>query len=273
MGIAQEILQDWHAAHAALQWQIDLGVEEWLMDEPINRYDLPETVKPAPSAAAVVQARAPEKRSAPPPPPEMPKINPAIEARNIASRAPTLEALREQLAGFDHCELKRGARNLIFAEGRVGAKVMVVTDAPTAEEDREGRAFVGLAGHLFEQMFAAIGLGRDSPDLETALYIAPALPWRTPGERAPHPEEVAMLHPFLERHIELAAPEVIVVMGNTPLAMLTGQRSLLQARGAWAEALGRPVLAMAHPAHLLRQPLAKREAWADLLALKAKLTA
>jgi DNA polymerase len=122
-------------------------------------------------------------------------------------------------------------------------------------------------------MFAAIGLSRRADDPAQALYITNVLPWRPPGNREPDPDEIAMLRPFVERHIALVDPGVIVVMGNTPLSALTGQRGIVKARGAWTEALGKPLLPMTHPAYLLRNPAAKREAWADLLALQARLRA
>lgn len=277
MGIADDILHDWQAAEAALLWQIDLGVDEWLLDQPLNRYDLPEAVKPAPQPAAarpVEQRGITERR----PPvvdvlPDAPKIDPVVEARNISSRCADMDALRHQLQSFSHCDLQKGARNMVLGEGRLGAKVMVITEPPGTEEDREGRAFAGASAALFARMFAAIGLGFDSPDAQTALYAAPALPWRTPGGRAPDPQHMDMLHPFLMRHISLAAPDLLVIMGSTPLAMLTAQKSLSQARGQWFDVAGRPALVMAHPAQLLRMPLAKREAWADLLSLKARMTA
>lgn len=275
MGIADDILQDWQAAEAALLWQIDLGVDEWLLDQPINRYDLPEAVKPAPQPAAAhrPEPRVAERRPPPEPEPQAPQIDPVVEARNISARCADMDALRQQLQAFTHCDLHRGARNMVLGEGRLGAKVMVITEPPGTEEDREGRAFAGASAALFARMFAAIGLSFDSPDAQSALYAAPALPWRTPGGRVPDPEHAAMLHPFLMRHISLAAPDLLVIMGPTPLAMLTPQKSLSQARGQWFDVAGRPALAMAHPAQLLRMPMAKREAWADLLSLKARVSA
>jgi DNA polymerase len=110
-----------------------------------------------------------------------------------------------------------------------------------------------------------------SPDAETALYITNVMPWRPPGNRDPAPAEIAMLLPFVQRHIALVDPQVIVVVGTTPLFALTGTKGILRARGNWTEALGKPLLPMTHPAYLLRNPAAKREAWADLLSLQQRL--
>lgn len=260
MGIGTDILDDWHASLAALAWQVDSGVDEVIGEGPVNRYDLPaEAAKAAltrPEAPAQVQVAA---------------TDPVAVAKALAGQAHTLDELRSAIAGFDHCELKRGARNAVFADGNPAARVLILGEAPGAEEDREGRPFVGKAGQFLDRMFAAIGLARTSPDPATALYITNVLPWRPPGNRDPEPGEIAMMLPFVERHIALVDPEVIVVMGNTSLFALTGGRGIVRARGTWGQALGKPLLPMTHPAYLLRTPAAKREAWADLLSLQERL--
>jgi DNA polymerase len=262
MGIVADIADDWHAALAALAWQVEAGADEACGDAPVNRYELAaEAPKPAPARAAPQPAR-PEAA-----------VDPVAVAGAVAARAQTLDDLRQAMADFDLCELKRGARNTVFADGNPAARVLILGEAPGREEDLEGRPFVGRAGQLLDRMFAAIGLSRTSPDSETALYITNVMPWRPPGNRDPEAAEIAMMRPFVERHIALADPQVIVVMGNTPLDALTGARGILRARGNWTQALGRPVLPMTHPAYLLRNPAAKREAWADLLSLQARLRA
>ena len=280
--------EGWHAALAALAWQFDAGVTEVIGESPVNAYDLPDRAPwlPAAAAPAPAQGRPQERRPAPPPraadEPYVPSLSPAererqaadaavAEAVAAAARASDLDALREALAAYDHCELKRGARNLVFSDGRRGARVLVLGEAPGREEDMQGKPFVGAAGQLLDRMFAAIGLGRDSPDTEHAIYITNVMPWRPPANRDPTPEAIAMMRPFVERHITLADPDVIVLMGNTPCACLLGAKGILRLRGQWTEALGKPVMPMTHPAYLLRNPAAKREAWADLLAIKAKL--
>jgi DNA polymerase len=198
-------------------------------------------------------------------------VDPVAAARAAAAAAMDLDGLRQAITAFDLCDLKKGARTTVFADGTPKARVLILGEAPGREEDQAGLPFVGAAGQLLDRMFAAIGLSRTSPDPATALYITNVLPWRPPQNREPTAEEIAMLRPFVERHIDLAAPEVIVVMGNTPAQALLGQKGILRLRGTWAEALGRPVLPMTHPAYLLRTPAAKREAWADLLALQHRL--
>lgn len=258
MGIAADIAEDWHAALAALAWQVEAGADEVIADAPINRYDLtaeapPPAARPAELIAAAQSA------------------DPVAAAEAAALASATLEDLQLAIAAFDQCELKKGARNTVFADGNPAARVLILGEAPGADEDREGRPFVGRAGQLLDRMFAAIGLSRTSPDAETALYITNVLPWRPPGNRDPEPAEIAMMLPFVLRHIALVDPQVIVVVGNTPLFALTGAKGILRARGTWTEALGKPLLPMTHPAYLLRNPSAKREAWADLLSLQARL--
>jgi DNA polymerase len=261
--IAPESL-DFHTARALLEWQLELGADEPVGEAPVNRYELqPEAARPAPRSAEA------------PPAPAAPVAggDPVEVARVAASAATGLADLAERQAAYELCELKKGARNFVFADGNPAARVMVIGEAPGRDEDMEGRPFVGRAGQLLDRMFAAIGLSRSAPDTEAALYITNVMPWRPPGNRDPAPAEIAMMLPFLTRHVELAAPDLIVLMGNTPCAAALGTRGILRLRGKWATAFGKPALPMTHPTDLLRNPAAKREAWADLLEIKAKLGA
>ena len=194
-------------------------------------------------------------------------VDPVKEAEAAANATPPIwKALRAAMAAFEGCELRKGARSLVFADGVPDARVMIIGEAPGRDEDREGRPFVGRAGQLLDRMFAAIGLDRQS-----SFYITNVLPWRPPQNRDPKPEEIAMMMPFLERHVALAAPEFVVLMGNISCQAVLGRRGITRLRGKWDEAMGRPALPMFHPAYLLRNPGAKREAWADLLSLKSRL--
>lgn len=250
-------------ARALLEWQMELGADEPIGDTPVNRYDLPaEVAKPAPPLAAAPAAVAEARPAA---------GNAVGVAQAAAARAAGLADLAGVQAAYDLCDLKKGARNFVFADGNPAARVMIIGEAPGRDEDLEGRPFVGRAGQLLDRMFAAIGLSRASPDAETALYITNVLPWRPPGNRDPEAEEIAMMLPFLTRHVALADPELIVLMGNTPCAAALGARGILRLRGKWVQAFGRPALPMTHPAYLLRNPAAKREAWVDLLEVKARL--
>ncbi|UWQ22711.1 uracil-DNA glycosylase [Jannaschia sp. W003] len=248
-------------ARALLEWQIEMGVDAALEARPVDRFALPERM-PAP------QRRDPAPHAAPRA--EAPR-DPIAAAEAAAAEAADLPALREALGRYPHCDLRMGAQNLVFADGRPGARVMIVGEAPGREEDRSGRPFVGQAGKLLDRMLGAIGLARGHEDAGRAVYITNVLPWRPPGNRDPEPAEVAMMLPFLRRHVALAAPEVLVLMGNHACNAVLGKRGITKLRGRWDEAMGLPVLPMLHPAYLLRQPHAKRQAWADLLELRARL--
>mgnify|MGYP002712991487 CR=1 FL=1 len=254
---------DWHGAKALLEWYVELGAVDAIGDEPVNRYELRDNA-PKPVRPRVAPAPDPD------PPPVM-RVDHVADAKQRAAAAQSLQDLAETMAAFDGCELKKGARNFVFADGNPAARVMILGEAPGRDEDREGRPFVGRAGQLLDRMLGAIGLARSSPDAGAAVYITNLLPWRPPQNREPTPEETAMLTPFLERHVQLAGPDVLILMGNTPCSALLGRRGILRMRGTWAEVLGKPAMPMTHPAYLLRNPAAKREAWADLLEVRAKL--
>ena len=253
---------DAETALALLQWQAELGADEPCLDAPIDRYDMPDRAAP-PAPAAAVQA--------PLALPEDPAQDHAALAEAMAAGARTLAELAAAQEAFDGIDLKKGARNFCVADGNPGARVMIIGEAPGEEEDRQGRPFVGRAGQLLDLMFGAIGLSRQAVDAERALYITNVLPWRPPGNRRPEAAEMAMMLPFLRRHVELIQPDLLVLMGNTPCMAALNRQGILKLRGQWTEAFGLPTLPMAHPAYLLRTPLAKREAWADLLSIAARL--
>jgi DNA polymerase len=253
---------DFHTARALLEWQIELGADECISDAPIDRYALPDRLaKPA------------QKKDAKPHltkgPVKMAECDPVAEAEAAAQGAQSLNELRVAMEAFDLCDLKRGARNMVFSDGVAGAQVMIIGEAPGRDEDRIGKPFVGAAGQLLDKMFGAIDMGRAHE--QNPVYITNTLPWRPPHNRDPKPEEIAMMKPFLLRHIALADPRMLVVMGNWACQALLGKRGITRLRGQWDEAAAKPALPMCHPAYLLRNPAAKREAWADLLTLKAAL--
>ena len=267
MVVGMEQGLDWYAAKALLEWQLEMGVDEAMLDAPVDRFAAHEAEQEALKARHAARAAGPgAARGAAPV--RAPEVDPVAEARTLAAGAADLAALQAALAGYEHCPLKRGARNLVFADGEPGARVMLVGEAPGRDEDLQGKPFVGRAGQLLDRMLAAVGLSRAE-----SVYITNVLPWRPPQNRDPKPDEIAMLLPFLHRHIALADPDLLVIMGNTSCQALLGKRGITRLRGTWGEAAERPALPMLHPAYLLRNPQAKREAWADMLSLKAKLRA
>jgi uracil-DNA glycosylase len=244
---------------AALAWQVELGADEAIGDAPVNRFELTAAAPPARAAA-------------PAPAPAAPAEAPGSAA--IAAACRDLASLRAAMQAFDGCALKQGARNLVFADGNPAARLMVIGEAPGRDEDLAGLPFVGRSGQLLDRMLAAIGLGRRAEDPAAAAYITNTLPWRPPQNREPSADEVAAMLPFLHRHIELKAPEVLLLVGSAAVRTLmqTGE-GITRMRGRWLDWRGVPVIATFHPAALLRDGLKKREAWADLLSLKARLDA
>ncbi|HEX6980097.1 MAG TPA: uracil-DNA glycosylase [Alphaproteobacteria bacterium] len=260
---------------AALEWLADMGADEAIGDVPVDRFavvEAPPAPEPrrerkstdaVPSAAPAAAAAAPRPRS---------QSAPAQSARAVAQAATTLEELRAALAQFEGCPLKATATNLVFADGNPRARIMLVGEAPGADEDRLGRPFVGVSGQLLDRMLACIGLDR------TSVYIANILPWRPPGNRSPTDSEIAVCLPFIERQIELVDPEILVLLGGTASKSLLGTREgIVKTRGKWftyqSPGLPRPIAAIAtyHPAYLLRSPAQKRDSWRDLLMIKNRL--
>lgn len=257
---AMESALDWHTARAMLEWQAEMGVDEAILATPVDRFAAEEEAKAKAEAARAQTVGQAAQRVA------EPEVDPIEESVKAAKGAQDLAGLQAAMAAYPHCPLKRGARNLVFSDGVAGAKVMLIGEAPGRDEDLQGKPFVGRAGQLLDKMLAAIDLSR-----EDSAYITNVLPWRPPQNRDPKPEEIAMMLPFLKRHIALAKPEVIVIVGNISCQALLGKRGITRLRGNWTQAEGKPALPMFHPAYLLRNPAAKREAWADLLEIRAKL--
>ncbi len=262
---------------AALEWQIELGADEAIGDVPIDRFDLVDEPPKAKPSAEV----SPEQTPSPIPPvpqihvpPQPEEISAAAiaSAQTIAAAAHSLDDLQAALTGFEGCGLKKGARNTVFADGNRDAHVMIIGEAPERDEDFAGKPFVGASGQLLDKMLAAINLSRDGETPETSVYITNALPWRPPQNRDPSPDEIAMLDAFLLRHIALKQPRVLVTMGNAATtSVLKAATGITRMRGTWAQHGDLPVLPMLHPTALLRNPAQKRDAWADLLSLQAKL--
>jgi DNA polymerase len=286
------------ALQALLCFYADAGVDAALSEEPVDRFALSRAAAEEAARAreavrqlAAEQARAAEiewteaaaapqwleeahgSQPSPPRPPQnlaAPSEAAVMAAREAAATCETLEALKETLAGFEGCNLRFTATNLVFADGNPEARVMFVGEAPGFEEDMQGRPFVGRSGQLLDRMLKAIGLDRSS------AYIANVIPWRPPGNRDPTPQETEICRPFIERQIFLADPDVLVPLGGPSVRqLLKTTTGITKLRGKWhVYHTGRRnirALPMLHPAYLLRRPLEKRLAWRDLLTLKEGL--
>ncbi|WP_142850097.1 uracil-DNA glycosylase family protein [Telmatospirillum sp. J64-1] len=263
------------SAYELLRWYVDAGVDEAIGEIPVDRY------------AAAARAAAPV-RPASPPPTFHPETAPRPEigrgtleqrapeqrsnAAHLAAECKSLDELYAAIDSFEACPLKMTARRTVFGDGNPKAQVMLVGEAPGADEDRIGRPFVGVSGQLLDRMLASIGLDRST------CYITNILPWRPPGNRKPSLPEVEMMLPFVERHVELVDPAVMLLLGGAAAsALLARNEPISRLRGRWFDyatpGLQRPVAALAtfHPAFLLRTPGQKREAWRDFVTLRQKI--
>ena len=251
----------------AVRWYQQLGITVAVGETPTNHYaplrsapaQVPPTEKAAPSSVA---------RALPSPEPS----TPAQPSPSAASQCQTLEELRRVLAAFEGCPLKKTATNLVFADGNPQAKIMLVGEAPGADEDRQGLPFVGVSGQLLDRMLATIGLDR------TCVYITNIVPWRPPGNRQPTPQEIAACKPFVERHIALVHPEILVLVGGVAMKTLFNtNEGIMRMRGLWrpyaSPELKGTIKAIAtyHPSFLLRSPGQKAQSWQDLLMIKRAL--
>lgn len=194
-------------------------------------------------------------------------VSAIAKAEKAAKACETLDDLKNALMKFDGCDLKKTAQNFIFADGNPASGIMIFGEAPGAEEDREGKAFVGGAGQLLDKMLSAIGLNSRND-----FYLSQISPWRPPGNREPAQAEIDILIPFVRRHIELVAPKMVIALGGVAAKNLLDQKaSIMRLRGSMIDKDGVTYGALFHPTYLLKQPAQKRIAWHDLLAIKTKL--
>jgi DNA polymerase len=256
---------------AWLDWYRAMGASDWVGERPVDRRaalgpaaepDRPSEMWSPPRPAARPAAPAPPLRTA---------RSVVASARETAAACRTIVELERALAAFDGCALKETALNLCFADGNPSAKIMLIGEAPGAEEDRRGKPFVGPSGQLLDRMLATIGLDRST------VYITNVIYWRPPGNRSPTPAEIAACQPFLERQIELIRPRLIVFVGGIAARGLLGvKEGVTKLRGrrliySLADGTPVPAMVMFHPAYLLRQPAQKRLAWRDLLTIRRLL--
>jgi DNA polymerase len=259
-----------HNLEELLAWYVEAGIDVALRDEPVNHFRLisageerQSALRPPAAEIATISAPAAIPKPAP--------TGDVIEsAKAAAAGADSLIALKTVVETFEGCALKATARSTFFSDGNPQAKIMIIGEAPGRDEDEQGLPFVGRSGQLLNQMLKTIGLDRET------VYITNVLPWRPPGNRTPTPAETAICRPFLNRHIELVEPDVLVLIGGSAAkTMLDTQKGIMSMRGRITRihiaGQNIPTLPMLHPAYLLRQPGHKRLAWADLLKLQAHL--
>ena len=260
---------DPRALESLLAFWCDAGAEGAFLDTPVDRVaegqklpprPVPPQRRPATTAPVATAKIAPEASAA------------AADARVLAQGAETLEALQAAIAAFEGCGLKfDGAKQAVFARGDPKAPLMIIGEAPGADEDAQGAPFVGRAGKLLDRMLAAAGL-------EGRAFVTNTVYWRPPGNRTPSPAEQMACAPFLERTIALVRPKLLLLVGGAAAkSVLKRDEGILSLRGRWFEwrsedgGIELPALPTLHPAFLLRQPGAKKRAWQDLMTLAERL--
>lgn len=270
-----------------LEWLAEMGDDVPLVERPIDRFvesaeaQQQQIRKPSvpivPSSgkgtleervAAIKQShfkKAPARQTA-----VLPDETVVAAAKEAAGKAESFEQLKQAIDQFDGCNLRMNAKQMVFANGDPNSELMIIDEHPGRDEDAMGVPFAGQSGILLEKMLAAIGLETNK------VYQVAGIPWHTPGNRSPTLPELEICRPFLERHIELAAPKLVVCFGNTPARLLfDNQGQVLTLRGKWKEAKigGHSFSAIASlaPSFLLQYPVQKKLAWQDLLSLKTKL--
>ena len=261
-------MQDRAALLRLLEWQTAMGADDAVLNAPRDR--MRAEAKPAerPRRATTAAPVAPT----PAPVANAPQSAMLANAKELADAATDLAALRAAVESFDGCSLRRTATHTVFADGSPDAPLMLIGEAPGADEDRIGLPFVGRSGQLLDRMLATVGVRRSEN-----VYITNVLFWRPPGNRKPTPEETAICLPFVWRHIALKRPKIVVLCGGTATATLLNRSDgITRLRGKWFDLLVPdlgpvPALATYHPSFLLRAPAHKSESWRDLLAIQNRL--
>jgi len=195
-------------------------------------------------------------------------LNNSVNSFN-GTKSQKLEKLKKKIQLIKNCDLKKNATNLVFGDGNINSKIMIIGEGPGANEDAEGKPFVGRAGKLLDKMLEAIQLDR------TKVYISNVVNYRPPGNRKPTEEEIDRYLPYLKSHIEIIKPKILFLLGSTALNTLIGNEVVIsKARGKWIQKeIGtiKPwIIASFHPAFLMRQPEQKKLAWIDLKMIREK---
>ncbi|WP_048851863.1 uracil-DNA glycosylase [Komagataeibacter europaeus] len=267
-----------------LRLYVEWGADDALDPHPHDRLALAPTIhdRSRPTQPPPIQPDAGnghrKHRPAPPPPRGSATLidQAAAMARDVAQAARTLAELHAAIRDFGECSLRDTATSSVFVEGPEGAPLMLIGEAPDADEDRSGHPFAGESGALVSTMFASIGIDQDS------LLRAPVIPWRPPGGRPPSVAETRICLPFIQRAIVLARPARVVLMGNLPVSVLLDQRTTAaRMRGRWrdlplpAESADKSAtpptpqaLPMRHPLQLRASATARRDAWKDMLLIR-----
>ena len=273
---------------SALEWHLAIGADEALADRPVDRTVSAASVMKSLTANDTALAAI---RSVPIMPPSavesgadiLGTAQARVEAAKLAASCRNLDELRAAIAGFEGLAIRKTATNMVFSDGNPRAKVMLVGEAPGADEDKQGKPFVGVSGMLLDKILKSIGLFRTEDDPAKAVYISNILNWRPPGNRTPSPAEIDISLPFIERHIALVKPDVLILCGGVSAKGLLGSGdSISRLRGKFHDyrpvtdgmsdnTSPIPAIATYHPAYLLRTPSQKALVWQDMLMLRRRL--
>ena len=244
-----------------LELQTSIGVDTFIEKVPINRFN--ETIDDNEKHSKLSLQM--------PKPPPLKQQEKFIKPEDILKDCLNLSDLYKKIKNFNGSSLKKTATQIVFSDGNPMSKVMLVGEAPGAEEDKLGKPFVGVSGQLLDKMLNAISLNRKK------VYITNIIPWRPPGNRTPTDYEIETFKPFLLKHIELVNPKIIIAVGGSAAkALLEINDGILRNRGKWkkleiSDKIKIDIIATLHPAYLLRSPSQKKLAWEDLKQIREKL--
>ncbi len=264
-----------------LEWFLDNGVTEVIDGKPVDKTKaLKQAPKPIPKLENTTQQTSAVLE------PSSDKIigtsQAIIDAKELARQAKTLEELKQAIMNFDGLSVKKTAMNMVFCDGNPQADIMVIGEAPGADEDRQGKPFVGASGQLLDKILGSIDLTRTAEEAKNATYISNIINWRPPGNRTPTTDEMKIALPFIERHIQLAQPKILILVGNTPMrTILNTKEGIKKMRGKWHKyetittelpKLEQDIIAIPtfHPAFLLRNPYEKKSMWQDMIMIQEK---
>ncbi len=270
------------AIKAALEFYRDSGVDVCMADAPINRIEEFETALKEKALKQAPPASAEAASLATPAAPIIGKSEARNQAAKIAAACETLEELSDAIAQFDGISIKRTATNMVYGDGNSSAPIMLIGEAPAADEDRQGKPFVGVSGQLQDKILSCIGIHRDDEQAQNSIYITNMINWRPPGNRSPNAAEIEVSMPFIERHIQIVNPKIIIFCGGlVAKTLLNSNDSISKLRKKWHTYETRtpelpqkstPIISLAtyHPSYLLQMPAHKKAVWADMLMLQQK---
>lgn len=258
--LAAKALASWWEIAGLEPFDVDAAVKAAGRKSGVGAAALPASAAPQATRPPAIRAQASAARK---------PVDSLADAKRLAAACSSIEALHKAVAGFDGCTLKTHARNTVFSDGLVGAPIMIIGEAPDRDDDEGGRSFTGASGQLLDKMLASIGLSRTQN-----CYLANLIPWRPPGDRKPTADEIAVCKPFIDRHIELAAPKAVLFVGGLSAQTLLGSAESVMKLRTRSFDFGTNIYAqcLLSPAYLLNRPAEKALVWKDLLRFQEEIS-